>query len=115
MNFSQDTWWIMGLLVAGAISVISFFLKKTINQTDKHETDINEIKRTYVTKDEMKDLKDETSSRITKLQGDVEEIKDTCLTKKEYYKSINEVKQEIRDQNKMIIDLIKEGRASGHQ
>ena len=108
MNFSQDTWWIMGLLVAGAISVISFFLKKTINQAEKHETDINEIKRTYVTKDEMKDLKDETSSRITKLQTDVEEIKDTCLTKKE-------VKQEIRDQNKMIIDLIKEGRTSGHQ
>ena len=114
MNFSQDTWWIMGLLVAGAISVIGFFLKRNINQTDRHEIDINEIKRTYVTKNEMKDLKDETSRSITKLQADVEEIKDTCLTKKEYYKSINEVKQEIREQNKMIIDLIREGRVNGH-
>ena len=114
MNFSQDTWWIMGLLVAGAISVIGFFLKRNINQTDHHETDINEIKRTYVTKDELRDLKGETERSTSKLQADVEEIKDSCLTKKEYYKSINEVKQEIRDQNKMIIDLIREGRSSGH-
>lgn len=113
MVFSQDTWWIMGLLVAAAISIISFFLKRNINQTDSHERDINEIKRTYVTKDEMKDLKDDTERTMSKLQSDVEEIKECCLTKKEYYKSINEVKQEIRDQNKLIIDLIKEGRNNG--
>ena len=54
MVFSQDTWWIMGLLVAAAISIISFFLKRNINQTDNHERDINEIKRTYVTKNEIR-------------------------------------------------------------
>lgn len=113
MVFSQDTWWIMGLLVAAAISIISFFLKRNINQTDSHERDINEIKRTYVTKNEMKDLKDDTERTMSKLQSDVEEIKEICLTKKEYYKSISEVKQEIRDQNKLIIDLIKEGRNNG--
>ena len=113
MSFSQDTWWIMGLLVAAAISIIGFFLKRNISQTDRHETDINEIKRTYVTKDEMRELKSETDRAMSRLQSDVEEIKENYLTKKDYYNSINEVKQEIRDQNKMIIDLIKEGRENG--
>ena len=114
MAFSQDSWWIMGLLVTAAISIIGFFLKRNISQTDHHETDINEIKRTYVTKDEMRELKSENDRDRSVLRADIEELKSTCLTKKEYFNSINEVKQEIRDQNKMIIDLIKEGRMNGH-
>ena len=56
MNFGADSWWIFGLIVSAAVTIISFFLKRTINQADDHEKSINEIKRTYVTKDEMKDL-----------------------------------------------------------
>lgn len=114
MNFSADTWWLFGLIVAGAITIIGFFLKRTINQTDEHDTAINEIKRTYVTKDEMKDLKSDVNKTISKLQTDVEQIRDTCLTKKDYYASINEVKDEIKNQNKLILELIKEGKNNGN-
>ena len=48
MNFSTDTWWIVGIVFSAALAIISFFLKRTISQTDAHDKDINEIKRTYV-------------------------------------------------------------------
>ena len=33
MNFTADTWWLFGLIVTGAIAIIGFFLKRTINET----------------------------------------------------------------------------------
>lgn len=113
MEFATDTWWLFGLIVSAAIAIIGFFLKRTINQTDEHDKSINEIKRTYVTKNEVKDLKADVNHSINKLQTDVEQIKDTCLTKKDYYQSINEVKDEIKNQNKLILELIKEGKHNG--
>lgn len=113
MIFSSDTWWIVGIVFSAAIAVISFFLKRLINQADNHEKDISEIKRTYVTKDELKELKEDTKQSIDKLSQDVEEIKETCLTKKEFYQSISELKQENRDQNQLIMELIKESRHGG--
>lgn len=113
MSFGTDTWWIFGLFISAAIAIIGFFLKRTINQADDHEKSINEIKRTYVTKDELKDLKTDVNKSISKLQTDVEQIKDTCLTKRDYYQSINEVKEELKIQNKLILDLIKEMNSNG--
>ena len=86
MNFAADTWWLFGLIISGAIAIISFFLKRTINEADRHD------------------------KSISKLQTDVEQIKDTCLTKKDYYNSINEVKDEIKTQNKLILELLRGGK-----
>lgn len=58
------------------------FLKRTINEADRHDKEIKEIQLSYVTKDELKDVKTDVNKSISKLQTDVEQIKDTCLTKK---------------------------------
>lgn len=110
MNFTADTWWLFGLIVTGAIAIIGFFLKRTINEADRHDKEIKEIQLSYVTKDELKDVKNDLNKSIGKLQTDVEQIKDTCLTKKDYYNSINEVKEEIKTQNKLIMELIRGGK-----
>lgn len=110
MNFTADTWWLFGLIVTGAIAIIGFFLKRTINEADRHDKGIKEIQLSYVTKDELKDVKNDVNKSIGKLQTDVEQIKDTCLTKKDYYNSINEVKEEIKTQNKLIMELIRGGK-----
>ena len=110
MNFTADTWWLFGLIVTGPIAIIGFFLKRTINEADRHDKEIKEIQLSYVTKDELKDVKTDVNKAIGKLQTDVEQIKDTCLTKKDYYNSINEVKDEIKTQNKLIMELIRGGR-----
>ena len=86
-----------------------FFLKRTINEADRHDKEIKEIQLSYVTKDELKDIKTDVNKSIGKLQTDVEQIKENCLTKKDYYNSINEVKDEIKTQNKLILELLRGG------
>lgn len=86
MEFGADTWWIAATAATIAIGIISYFLKRTMFRQDRHEDDINHIKLTYVTKDELKELKEETSSGLEKLQKDVEEIKDNTLTKADFYR-----------------------------
>ena len=110
MNFTAETWWLFGLIVTGVIAIIGFFLKRTINESDRHDKEIKEIQLSYVTKDELKDVKNDVNKSIGKLQTDVEQIKDTCLTKKDYYNSINEVKDEIKTQNKLIMELLRGGK-----
>ena len=110
MNFASDTWWLFGLIISGAIAIISFFLKRTINEADRHDKEIKEIQLSYVTKDELKDIKTDVNKSIGKLQTDVEQIKENCLTKKDYYNSINEVKDEIKTQNKLILELLRGGK-----
>ena len=109
MNFAAYTWWLFGLIISGAIAIISFFLERTINEADRHDKEIKEIQLSYVTKGELKDVKTDVNKSISKLQTDVEQIKDTCLTKKDYYNSINEVKDEIKTQNKLILELLRGG------
>lgn len=84
MSFGQDTWWIMGIVGTIALGVIAFFLKRTISKQDKHGDDIEHIKLTYVTKDDLKEVKANFKDSTDKLQHDVEAIKDTCLTKRDY-------------------------------
>ena len=115
MQFTNDTWWLFGLIVTGALAIIGFFLRRTINQTDEHNKSINEIKRTYVTKGELKDLKADVNNSIMKIQTDIEQIKDTCLTRRDFYASINELKDENKRQNDLILELIKGGNKIGFE
>lgn len=66
----------------GSYSYYQLFLKRTINEADRHDKEIKEIQLSYVTKDELKDVKTDVNKSISKLQTDVEQIKDTCLTKR---------------------------------
>lgn len=86
MEFGADTWWIVCMAATAAVGIISYFLNRTMSKQDRHEEDINHIKLTYVTKDELKELKEETSNGLGKLQRDVEEIKDNTLTKADFYR-----------------------------
>lgn len=62
MNFGTDTWWIVATAATIVIGIISYFLKRTITKQDKHEEDINHIKMTYVTRDQLREFKEETNN-----------------------------------------------------
>lgn len=66
----------------GSYRYYQLFLKRTINEADRHDKEIKEIQLSYVTKGELKDVKTDVNKSISKLQTDVEQIKDTCLTKR---------------------------------
>jgi uncharacterized membrane protein YhiD involved in acid resistance len=86
MNLSTFEWIVAAAVFGIAITIIGFFLKRIINRADQHEKDISEIKRTYVTKDEMKEIKDELRGENKKLSADISEIKENYLTKDDYYR-----------------------------
>ncbi len=86
MNFTADTWWLFGLIVMGAIAIIGFFLKRTINQTDRHDKEIKEIQLSYVTKDELKDIKSDLNKNVERLQADVDLIKENFIPKADFYR-----------------------------
>ena len=64
MNFGADTWWIVATVWAIVVGVLAYFLKRTINKQDRHEEDISHIKLTYVTRDQLKEFKEETNLSI---------------------------------------------------
>ena len=86
MEFGADTWWIVTIVASVAVGIISYFLKRTMSRQDDHERDINHIKLTYVTRDQLKEFKEESNGVLDKLQKDVESIKDTTLTKADFYR-----------------------------
>lgn len=84
MEFGADTWWIVSTAATVAIGIISYFLKRTMSKQDRHEEDINHIKLTYVTRDQLKEFKDETNNDLGKLQRDIEDIKENALKKADF-------------------------------
>jgi len=84
MEFGADTWWLVATLATVAVGIISYFLKRTMSKQDRHEEDINHIKLTYVTRDQLKEFKEETNNGINKLQKDIENIKENTLKKSDF-------------------------------
>lgn len=84
MEFGADTWWIISTAATVAIGIISYFLKRTMSKQDRHEEDINHIKLTYVTRNQLKKFKDETNNGLGKLQRDIEDIKENTLKKADF-------------------------------
>ncbi|CDC79769.1 putative uncharacterized protein [Clostridium sp. CAG:964] len=95
MEFGADAWWLVSLGLTAVTSIIGYFLKRTISKQDKHEEDINHIKLTYVNKEELKELKNDTNKGLEKLQQDVDDIKSNTLTKKEFMQSTNKLENKI--------------------
>lgn len=95
------------IVVAGAfglgIAIIAYFLKRTMNRTDTHDTDIHEIKRTYVTKDELKEFKSELRDETRKLAEDVTEIKEHYIRKDDFLRITSEIKDEVRQIRNLLI------------
>ena len=76
-----------------------------MNKQDENEKDINHIKLTYVTQDNLKEVKSEFAKNTDKLQRDVEEIKENCLTKKDFIYQQNKTDAKIDK----IYDLLVRG------
>lgn len=95
MEFGADVWWLVSLGITAVTSVIGFFLKRTMAKQDEHEKDINEIKRTYVNKDELKEFKNDVNKGLDKLQRDVDSIKENTLTRREFLQSQSKTENKI--------------------
>ncbi len=102
MNFGADTWWIVATVVTIAVGVIGFFLKRTMSTQDTHDKEINKIKQTYVTRDELREVKNGLSEEIKVTQADVKEIKEQLLPKSDYFR----LQQQTENKIDKIYDLL---------
>lgn len=105
MSFEPGVWWLITVIVTVVIGIIGFFLRRTMTRQDKHDDDIEHIKLTYVTKDDLKEVKDDFKASTDKLQKDVEEIKDKCLTKRDYIERQTQTEARLNQ----IYDLLLKG------
>ena len=84
---SAEVWWVITTLVALAIAVIGYFLKRTVSKTDENEKDIQVIKQTYVTQDDFKEYKDQSRGDTKQLTADINELKEKGLFKEDFYRT----------------------------
>ncbi len=85
MNFDAGTWWVVAGIAGIAITIITYFLKRTISKVDEHDKDIGQVKQTYA-----------TVSKVDELDKDISQIKQLCASVskiEEHSKDINHIKQ----------------------
>ncbi len=63
------------LVLTGGIGIITYFLKRVMDELDKCRSDIDAIKGQYVAKDEF-----------DKAKSDITEVKQNYLTKEDFYR-----------------------------
>lgn len=95
MEFSAGAWWLVATLAGIAVTVISYFLRRTISKTDELDRDVNLIKQTYVTKEELSMVKTEIRGDVQQLSREIKELKDTALTRADFYRSQSAVDAKI--------------------
>lgn len=103
MNFDAGTWWLVSLAVGAVMTVIGYFLKRTMTKVDEHDKDINVIKQTYVTKDEFKELRAEIKADLDKISDDMDEMKERNLSKQDFYRSQSEMQESIKQIMNLLI------------
>ena len=109
MEFSDGAWWLLATLAGIAVTVISYFLKRTISKMDDHDRDINKIKQTYVTKTELDAVRSEIRDDVGALKADVKEIKENTLTKADFYRSQTATERKIDKVYDLLMDIKRGG------
>lgn len=100
----QLSFWIICTVIGGAVGIIGYFLKHTIDRQDKVESDVNKLKESaateedfqkltdmvselrdkFVSKEEMKELKD----TIRDIKTSIDDIKENTVRDKDFIRSI---------------------------
>lgn len=121
MNLSSFEWLLVSTVGGVLFGIVGYFLKRTMGKTDEHdqsinslkqdsvskkdikqhESDINHIKLTYVTKDELKELRGEmkelraemqannkeTQAELKSMMAVLNSIKDDGISKQDYHRA----------------------------
>lgn len=96
--------WVITTAITLGIGVITYFLKRTMSQVDKHGEEINKIRNETVSKN---DLKDSTKE----LKEDIQKIREDYTPKDTHEKDFDECKADIKDIRKNYLtkdDFIRE-------
>lgn len=108
-GISTEMWYILTTVTGLAIGTIVYFLKRTMGKVDSHDSDITGIKLTYVTKNELADLKEDVAASTEKLAKDVSGIKDKYLTKEDFYRTQAKTEQKLDKMYDLLLKISQRG------
>lgn len=86
-DMNNAVWWVITTVAGLVITIIGFYLKRTIVAADEHGKAIQAIQLTYVTQDDFKSYKHQSRDDIRQLTDDINDLKERCLSKEDYYRS----------------------------
>ena len=122
----MDEGWIITTAITLGIGVISYFLKRTMNQLDCTVQLLQKIERDSVTKADLKETTDELKKDINKIREDytpkethskdfdgcqkeIKEIRQNYLTKDDFIREINKVDRKVEQMLNMMIEMTRNG------
>lgn len=113
MEFTAGAWWIVAGAAGIAVTIISYFLKRTINKTDDHDKAISEIQRNYVNKKEHAHDIDELKSELRQVSKDLSTLKDTTLKTTEFYRVMGRNEEKVDKMYDLILKTVRGGDTNG--
>lgn len=100
---------VVGIIITAAVSVVGYFLKRTMNRQDdfatkedigrlekeveEHKQDIKTLNDKYATKAELREIKED----IANMRESIEFVKDNAINREDFLRNISEVKGDIKD------------------
>lgn len=95
---------VVGYIVAGAVGVIGFFLKRTMTRLDTTEKDVQTIKENYVKEKDHKESLQKIDEDIKEVKKDIRTINDKFLTKEDFFREQRKTEKQLE---KIINILLK--------
>ncbi len=75
MNSTEIITAVFGVVLSGGLGIITFFLKRTMDELDKCKHDIAKIKEDYITKDDFFREQGKTEKKLDRIMDILLEIK----------------------------------------
>ena len=86
---------VVGYIVAGAVGVIGFFLKRTMTRLDTTEKDVQTIKENYVKENDHKESLQKIDEDIKEVKKDIRIINDKFLTKDDFFREQRKTEKQL--------------------
>lgn len=104
--------WVITTVLTLGISVITYFLKRTMGQVDKHSEEIRKMESEQITKVDLKESTDELKRDIRQIRedytpkethqkdfdecrGDIKQIRADYLTKDDFIREMNKMDRKL--------------------
>lgn len=96
---------VVGYIVAGAVGIIGFFLKRTMSRLDTTEKDVQTIKENYVKEKDHKESLLKIEDDLKEVKKDIRTINDKFLTKEDFFREQRKTEKQLEK----IINILLKG------
>ncbi len=122
----MDEGWIITTAITLGIGVISYFLKRTMNQVDRTIQQLQEVEQDSATKEDLKETTNELKKDIEKIREDytpknthnkdfdecrkdIKEIRQNYLTRDDFIREINKVDRKMDQMLNIMMEMARKG------